>query len=126
MARNNINHDVSELLVKYDISDILNEIMDVASDKAAHAMRLWFEREIIGNNVAMDSAAVIAGEVDENAIEAIFHELGHVNMRLSKLEHAVVEPVDSGSKDEMVITKEKMDEIVKFLKANEGKEKKDV
>ncbi|HPE06212.1 MAG TPA: hypothetical protein PLW50_00670 [Smithellaceae bacterium] len=124
MVRNNINHDVSELLAKYDISEILNEIVEMSSDTVVHSMRMWFKRELTENGIAGGNAE-IGDELDEDVVEAIFHELGHVNMRLTRLERGGAVAADAESKDEMVITPEKMKKIIEFLKEKEKEDDKE-
>jgi len=80
--KGNIQHDVAQLIDKYGISDVLNAIMELGSDSVVHEMRLWFEKTF------MDSHST-GEELDDDVMEAIFHDLQHLNVRLVKVEKAV-------------------------------------
>jgi len=79
MARGNIQNDVVQLLDKYKVTEILEVIMDIASDSSVNEMREWF-----GNNLGENCGDGENRENDE--MVAVFHDMEHLNMRVLKLE----------------------------------------
>ena len=122
--KGNIQHEVAQLIDKYGVSDVLNVIMDLGSDSLVHEMRMWFEKNLTSSPAEGD-------ELDEDVMEAIFHDLQHLNLRLVKVEKTVfrtpTEPVQIP--DEIVdqignMTKETITTTVRKLEELERKDKK--
>jgi hypothetical protein len=110
--KGNIQHEVVQLIDKYGVSDVLDVIMELGSDSLVHEMRMWFEKNLTGSPGAGE-------ELDEDVIQALFHDLQHVNMRLVKIEKAVfpqpTEPVRLPEDDVKEITKHTINNAVKKL-----------
>jgi len=79
MKGGTIQDDIGQILEKYKPSEILDAMIDIASDDKVHEMRMWFDQNFGDEKHRED-------EFDKDIIDWITHELEHQNMRLIKLE----------------------------------------
>lgn len=82
MARSNVMHNVAQLLGKYAITEILDEIIHIASDEEVNAMKIWCIRNF-------DIKRDIGDDIEEDAIKFMTQEIERIRIRLSKLERGI-------------------------------------
>lgn len=82
MARSNVMHDVAQLLGKYVITDILDEMITMASDESLDVMKKWFIKNF-------DIKRDIGDDIEEDAIKFMNQEIERIRIRLSKLERGI-------------------------------------
>ena len=79
MARSNVTHDVAQLLGKYVVTEILDEMIHMASDDSINVMKNWFIQNF-------DIKRDIGDDIEEDAIKFMTQEIERIRIRLSKLE----------------------------------------
>ena len=98
MTRGTVQHDVAQLLDKYMINDILDVILEIASEHTVDVMKKWFTQKFY---VKRD----IGDDIDSDAIKTISQDIENIRMRLARLERG-------GTLDDMQTTGNVPKEIV--------------